>query len=319
MKKHFLNPLRALTLFTAVIALVFTMSCGEDEDPGPEENIYEIVSGNEDLSTLKGLLDEEGLDGTLSAEGEMTLFAPSNAAMVRLLTTLGLTSFDPVSADIQTAVLSYHLHTMAKIAAGDLTGTLTTAQGELITIEPDNSEGILNTGASVNGNITTSIEATNGYVHIVDVVLVPPTIGGVIVATLGTAAQPILLSSAYSNLATAIQKADAGKPAEETLVGALISLSASGVTVFAPVNEALTTDLVGSLSAAQLDAIIRGHVIPSNVSPLADGTYGTAGGTEVVVAGETVAGPNETPYPIVTASATASTNWTVYPIAGVIQ
>ncbi|WP_258099022.1 fasciclin domain-containing protein [Marinoscillum pacificum] len=316
MKNNLMNPLRGLALFAVVIGLVFTTSCGEDEDPGPEQNIYEILSSNEDLSTLKGLIDEEGLNTTLSAEGEMTLFAPDNAAMVRLLTTLGLTSFDPVSAEIQTAVLTYHLHTAAKIAAGELTGTLSTAEGELITIKAD---GTLSTGASTDAAITSSIEATNGYVHIVDAVLVPPSIGAVIVATLGTAAQPILLSSSYSNLAAAIQKADAGKAAEETLVGALISLSGSGVTVFAPVNEALSDETVSSLSAAQLDAIIRGHVIPSNINPLADGTYPTAGGTQVVVAGATVAGPNETAYPVVTASAVSSTNWTVYPLAGVIQ
>jgi len=320
MKNNLMNPLRALALVAVVIGLVFTTSCGEDEDPGPEKNIYEILSENTELSDLKALMDEEGLNTTLSAEGEMTLFAPSNNALVKLLTTLGLESFDPVSAQIQTAVLTYHLHTAAKLAAGELSGTLLTAEGEMITV---NADGSLSSGATSPSIITSSIEATNGYVHVVDVVLIPPSIGDVIVATLGTAAQPILLSSAYSNLAAAITKADAGKEQAATILGALVALSqsdASGVTVFAPLDEAqgtpiFTAELVSATDAATLDAIIRGHIILGNYSTLSDTEAQTLAGTTVTIA----AAGAVNGVGAVAAQAVKYPNSTVYPLLGVIQ
>jgi uncharacterized surface protein with fasciclin (FAS1) repeats len=274
MKKSILKYFKAFTLVGVMASFIALSSCGEDDGGGttaPTLTVYGTLSAQTNLGKLKGEFDAYAdIVATLDdADADLTVFAPSDAAMTTLLTTLGLTDFSTVSAGIAKSVLNYHISTAGSKTTGELTvgSTVMTAQGEVITIDAGTK---LKTGATALSTIVSSIEATNGIIHIVDVVIIPPTIGAQIVATLGTVAQPLLLGSNFTILAQGMAKADAGKtdPAT-TIVGLLVG--GANLTVFAPTNATFAAGqiTVDSYDAATWNAIIRNHIV---VAQGGDGT-----------------------------------------------
>lgn len=136
-------------------------------------NVVQIASKNYDLSTLVTLVSDAGLAGTLSDENStFTVFAPTNAAFDAVSETLGTLS----EAEVE-EVLLYHA-VGQEILSGDLPApgnstTVTTEQGEDITVAVD-SEG----NVTLNGNVnvtTVDLQGTNGVIHIIDGVLLPPS------------------------------------------------------------------------------------------------------------------------------------------------
>lgn len=273
MKKSILKYFRAFTLIGVMASFIAITSCGNDDgdDPGPTQTIWEYVEATGNLSALEAELLSAGLDGTLDADGELTLFAPTNSALETLLGTLGLENFDPVNPDIATAVLAYHVVSgtinSSDLSTGDM---LTTLQGEDIEVVAGPA---LSTGATSNSTfVTTDIETTNGVIHIIDVVMVPPTIGASIVATLGTVAQPVLLGADFTILAAAIAKADSdnvtgGDDEGEATILSLLSdntlTGADQLTVFAPTNATFNAASItaDTYDAATWEAIIKHHVV----------------------------------------------------------
>jgi uncharacterized surface protein with fasciclin (FAS1) repeats len=325
----------AILRYTTVVALVagaFFLSGCSDDDEKPTKTIYELLSEDPSLSKIKAQVD---LNADLKAKlqdgsGTYTFFAPNDLAMSAILTTLGLTDFATIAPTTLSTVLNYHLVSSVKMKSDMTSGSkITTAQGEDITIVVTSTGDIqFDTGASTNGSLVTAdVVGTNGVLHVVgDYPLVPPTIGNLILATLGKVAQPILLSAAFSILTQAILKADAGKPANQTIVGAMIAQT--GQTFFAPSDQVLTAAglNVATMTAAQLDAFVRGHMVPStSVATLGDATLPTmltVGGTNktVTTTSTTVKGnANANAVTVVVAAKITTSNGVIYPIAGVIQ
>ncbi|MCA9981568.1 MAG: fasciclin domain-containing protein, partial [Anaerolineales bacterium] len=142
----------------------------------PEEemapSIAEIAAGDENFSTLVTALDAAGLVETLAGEGEFTVFAPTNDAFAALPegTVEGLLE-DPEGA--LTSVLLYHV--VEGTVTSDVVVTLdsaTTLQGEDVTIAVTDEGVMLNDSVMV---VTTDIEASNGVIHVIDAVLLPPS------------------------------------------------------------------------------------------------------------------------------------------------
>ncbi len=262
--------IRLMTVLS--VAAMFVMAgCGDDDggDPVATQNIWEIVQDRTELSSLEAELDAAGLGNTLATTNNITLFAPSNTALNTLLGTLGITDFSSIREDVVNEVLTYHVATSVVLSSGLTEGAMiTTLQGEDIEVVGGPA---LSTGATSDSEVVTAdILATNGVVHVVDVVLVPPTVGELIVSTLGTLAQPILLSADFSVLADAIRKADeeyASLP-ENSEVPTLVSILAdqampdTDFTVFAPSNAVFTAAGIGldDLTAQQWYGTIAKHV-----------------------------------------------------------
>jgi uncharacterized surface protein with fasciclin (FAS1) repeats len=320
------HVLLALTLLTTA-----GLSGCDDSEDGPTKTIWEEVQANPDLSIVQAQLLAAGFDTQLNTAGgtKYTLFAPSNQAMTNLLQTLFNATdpalFSQIAPTVIQSVLNYHIAESENLSASLTNGTqITTKQGEKITVAVTTTgEKTLDTGATSDAKISTAdVKATNGVLHVVDVVLVPPTLGALIVQTLGKVAQPILLSGSFSTLSAAIQKADAGKPAAETIVGALVA--SPNITMFAIPNQvfeaaSITAD---TYTAAQWNTILRGHIVNQNLSTLTAGDKTTLSGKTIVVAvgpPATVKGSaNVNAVPIAGAKVPAN-NGVVYPIGGIIQ
>jgi transforming growth factor-beta-induced protein len=320
------NPFSILR-YSAVIALVASLFLisGCDDDEKPTKTVYELISEDPDLSKLKEQIDapaQASLKASLQGTADVTFFAPTNAAMATLLTTLGLDNFASISNSAAQAVLSYHLLESLKMS-GDINigDQLTTKQSEKITVTASaTGEKQFTTGSAFKGNIVTAdIRATNGVMHTVDLVLVPPTLGAVILQTLGKVAQPILLSSTFTTLAAAIQKADAGKPAASTIIGLMVA--SPGITVFAPSNAVFTGAnlTVDSKTAAEWDAIIRGHIILETLATLPSAPKATANQKQLTLTSTTVQGTaNAAAITVAVSNKISSQNGVVYPIGGII-
>jgi transforming growth factor-beta-induced protein len=276
--KRFVTFIKHAMLVAIVITTVGLTGCDkDDEEPAPTKTVWELVQENADLTMLEEQLLEAELDGTLSGSGNFTLFAPSDAAMSNLLSTLGLDDFGSVSSAVRDAVLAYHVSNSQYLAAALTNGVeITTLQGEKIkVVTTTTGEKTLDTGATSDSKVTQSdVKATNGVIHIVDVVLVPPTVGALIVETLGTVAQPLLLGSEFTILAEGLIKANdfavtAGIP---TLTDILIN-EAPGTedfiyTVFAPTNATFNAASItaASFTGQQWYGIISHHIVASNVT-----------------------------------------------------
>lgn len=180
-----------------------------------------------------------------------TVFAPTNDAFASLLMALGVTLND-LSASTLSPILLYHVvngYVPAAAVTAGYVPTLSTAFGKNVSLQISVAGGIkLNNTVNV---IATDVVATNGIIHVIDKVLLPPTVVEI--------AQQ---NSLFSTLVLAVIKAD--------LAG---TLSGAGpFTVFAPTNEAfsaLFTSLgvsgIDALSKAALTPILLAHVVSGNV------------------------------------------------------
>jgi uncharacterized surface protein with fasciclin (FAS1) repeats len=145
------------------------------------DTVYDVAAGNEDFSTLVAAVDAAGLDGALSdPEATLTVFAPTNEAFAAALDALGLTA-EELLADTETltAILTYHVLgdtvTSSDLAAADTEEiTVTTLSGEDLTVlvGDDGSVSFADQTATV---AMADIEASNGVIHVIDSVLLPPS------------------------------------------------------------------------------------------------------------------------------------------------
>ncbi|MDC6350123.1 fasciclin domain-containing protein [Zeaxanthinibacter sp. PT1] len=150
----------------------------EEETP----TIVGVAVDNADFSTLVTALQTADLVDALNGEGEFTVFAPTNAAFDQLPDGALADLLKPENKETLTSVLTYHvvpgLYTASDVVQAlknnDGTFTAETLQGSRITFKMEGDKVVLydNKGNAVN-LIATDIEASNGYIHSVDTVLMP--------------------------------------------------------------------------------------------------------------------------------------------------
>jgi uncharacterized surface protein with fasciclin (FAS1) repeats len=141
----------------------------------------EIAAGNPNFSTLVSLVQKAGLVDAISAAGPFTVFAPTNEAFDKLAKAAPAT-YAAVLANpaLLTKVLTYHVVSGAikspqAIDAAKQNGTVTPLEGEPISLSIKDGKLTLNGSATV---VTADILATNGVIHVIDTVLVPPSLLG---------------------------------------------------------------------------------------------------------------------------------------------
>ena len=155
-------PRRILILSAIVAALA---GCATSSGP---TSVADTLAAQPQLSTFNGLVAKAGLAETLKATGPYTVFAPSNEAFAKVpAKTMDQLGQDPAKLK---AVLSYHMIPGKLMAADIKNGNQKTVNGanlalskagDFVTVE----EALVQTA---------DISATNGVVHIVDNVLIPP-------------------------------------------------------------------------------------------------------------------------------------------------
>ena len=239
-------------IFSAILFSGFTLtSCKKDDAAPAQKSIVELAASTPDLSYLAAAVTRAGLAATLSGSGTFTVFAPTNDAFIAA----GFPTIDAINAadpSALSAILLYH--TLGSIVkASDVPAGPNAAVATLNTKSiyvTSNSRGVFVNGTPV---VTADVLASNGVVHIIGKVLIPPA--GNIVET----AQSV---PDLSYLVAAILRASTGS----TDVAAVLS-GTGPFTVFAPTNDAFiaagfaTIDDINATDPDALAGILTYHVL----------------------------------------------------------
>ena len=141
----------------------------------PEPTLSDIVDtavADGRFTTLAAALGAAELVDTLKGEGPFTVFAPTDDAFAKLPEGTVETLLLPENLDQLKSILLYHV-VSGKVMASDVV-TLTSADtvlGEAVTIKVEDGKVYLNDTVEV---IITDVEASNGVIHVIDAVLLPP-------------------------------------------------------------------------------------------------------------------------------------------------
>jgi len=213
------------------------------------------------FTTLAAALQAAGLVETLKGEGPFTVFAPTDEAFAKLDKALLDDLLKPENKETLVAILTYHV-VPGKVTAADVAKLTSakTVQGEEITVKVEGDMVMVN-----NAKVTqTDIMASNGVIHVIDTVILPPTVA----EKLAASQQKDIVDTAvaagnFKTLAAALQAA-----------GLVETLKGEGpFTVFAPTDEAfakldkaLLDDLLKPENKDTLVAILTYHVVPGKVT-----------------------------------------------------
>lgn len=128
-----------------------------------------VEAGN--FKTLAAALQAAGLVDTLKSEGPFTVFAPTDDAFAKLPAGTVEDLLKPENKDMLVGILTYHV-VKGKVMAADAV-KLTSAEtvnGKSLTIKVEGDTVMIN-DAKVTA---TDIVASNGVIHVIDSVVLPP-------------------------------------------------------------------------------------------------------------------------------------------------
>ncbi|WP_419933209.1 fasciclin domain-containing protein [Candidatus Poriferisodalis sp.] len=276
------------------------------EAPMAEEDmsagtIVEVAVASGQFPTLVAAVQAAGLVEVLSGDGPFTVLAPTEEAFAAALAALDMTAEDLLAdTELLTAVLTYHvlpLEAPAEVVVTLDGQSVATVNGAEIVISVDGDTVMINDATVV----ATDIAASNGIIHVIDTVLVPPSVtGGASAAATdqetmaedeaaiaGTIVEVAVSSGQFPTLVAAVQAA-----------GLVDVLSGEGpFTVLAPTEEAFAAALAAlDMAPAELlantellTAVLTYHVLPLEAPAAAVATLdgqlvATVNGAEVAVA-----------------------------------
>jgi transforming growth factor-beta-induced protein len=210
-----------------------------------EKTIVETAIDAGSFSTLVSAVQAAGLVDTLNGEGPFTVFAPTDDAFDALPDgTVAVLLADPQGR--LTEILLYHVVPGNYMAADVATsGSLVTAEGSALAIDVSGGNVMVD-GAQV---IQADIECSNGVIHVIDAVMIPPEKDIVDTA---------IADGNFTTLVIALEAAGL----DETLKGP------GPFTVFAPTDDAFAALPEGTIAAlledpeGDLTDILLYHVVP---------------------------------------------------------
>ena len=282
----------SLKLYKLSLVLLMSfsfLSCDVDDNesysPPPLSTITEFAASNSDLSNLAAALS--AADGNLLSllnGGNYTVLAPNNWAFEVWLGNNGYTSIDEVPTDILKNILLNHVISgtvrssdLAATGSGYTSTNATNTDGDFLSMYFSTNNGVVFNG--VTTVLNPDIAASNGVVHVVDLLIELPT-----VVTFATT------NPGFETLVTALTRDDLS----EDFVSILSTTTEPApFTVFAPTNEAfsslfseLSIDSLNDIDTATLESTLGTHVVAeANVrfEDLSDGMIITTIGDDLTI------------------------------------
>jgi transforming growth factor-beta-induced protein len=257
-----MKPFSLLSIL--LVAIIALAACAPQPTPVPTpeptaipepalSDIVDTAVADGRFTTLAAALGAAELVETLKGEGPFTVFAPTDDAFAKLPEGTVESLLLPENLEQLKSILLYHV-VSGKVMASDVV-TLTSADtvgGQAITIKVEDSKVFLNDAIEV---IITDVEASNGVIHVIDAVLLPP-------AKLSDIVDTAVADGRFTTLAAALGAADL----VETLKGE------GPFTVFAPTDEAFAKLPAGTVESLllpenleQLQSILLYHVVSGKV------------------------------------------------------
>jgi transforming growth factor-beta-induced protein len=267
--------------FVFVVLAMLLAACGPQATPAPtaapeptrmpdptavpteepmSQTIVDIAVADGRFTTLVAAVQAADLVDTLNSEGPFTVFAPTDDAFAALPAGTLDSLLQPENKQQLTDILLYHV-VPGKVMAADVAGldgqsAETALEGQSIDIKVDMGNVYLNENTQV---IITDIEASNGVIHVIDSVLLPPSdeaMGEEPMDIVDTA----VADGRFTTLVAAVQAA-----------GLVDTLKSEGpFTVFAPTDDAFAALPAGTVESLLADIpaltdILLYHVVPGKV------------------------------------------------------
>ncbi len=236
------------------------------------QSIVDIAVADGRFATLVAAVQAAGLVDTLKGEGPFTVFAPTDEAFAKLPAGTVEELLKPENKQKLTDILLYHV-VSGSVKSADVVKLTeaTTVLGKNVAIKVEGDKVFIN-DAQV---LITDIQASNGIVHVIDSVLLPPADEKAMdIVDLAVA------DGRFTTLVAAVQAA-----------GLVDTLKGEGpFTVFAPTDEAFAKLPAGTLdellkpeNKQKLTDILLYHVLPGKVAAsdvtdglIADSALGTS-------------------------------------------
>lgn len=150
-------------------------SSSSEREMSTEGDIVAVATEAGDFSVLLAAATAAGLVDELQSPGPLTVFAPTDDAFAAALETLGLTQ-EQLLADTETlqSILLYHV-VDGEVPAADVVELdgqdVETLNGESVSVAVSGDSVTLNDNVNV---VATDVQASNGVIHVIDGVLLPP-------------------------------------------------------------------------------------------------------------------------------------------------
>jgi uncharacterized surface protein with fasciclin (FAS1) repeats len=257
-KKRDVLRIMGATASAVVLSTALVACGGDDDDDAPlvaTGTLAQTVESRGYTALLAAAVKAELADELAAANANLTVFAPTNAAFTTLATQLGFADAAALVAALDqptlAKILSYHLLPTSKgsTALGASEATAYTFEEAPTALRIATTGGVrITDGALAQASVTqANVPATNGTLHGVDKVLIPP---GVLNVVQMASVNP----TTFSSLVAAVTSAELAT-----------TLSGPGpFTVFAPTNAAFSA-LTSPPTGAALANVLTYHVVPSQV------------------------------------------------------
>ncbi len=163
--------LTAICVASAAVSPSFAADEKMAESEKAKVDIVDTAVAAGDFTTLVALVQAAGLVETLKGEGPYTVFAPTDAAFEKVPAETKEYLMKPENKDALQAVLTYHV-LAGNTKSGDIAGkTLDVETVSGVTLAIDATDGVKVGDATV---VVADVHATNGVIHAIDTVLIPP-------------------------------------------------------------------------------------------------------------------------------------------------
>ncbi|MEO0434138.1 MAG: fasciclin domain-containing protein [Cyanobacteria bacterium J06656_5] len=169
--------MKKLTFLTSAFALMLAVlpaqakeaTSLQSKDGHTGNTIVSIASTNDSFDVLTALLKHAKLVGVLNGETEFTVFAPTDDAFGRLPKGTIESLFQPENRELLATILTYHVVPGSVRSTQLSSGSVNSVAG--IPLDVSVGSGVMVNSSNV---VTADIEASNGIIHVVDTVLLPP-------------------------------------------------------------------------------------------------------------------------------------------------
>ena len=169
--------MKKITFLTALFAIACAVSpvdakesvSLESKDGHRGNTIVSIASTNDSFDVLTSLLKHAKLVGVLNGETEFTVFAPTDDAFGRLPAGTIESLYQPENQELLATILTYHVVPGSVMSTQLSSGRVNSVAG--IPLDITVGSGVRVNDANV---VKADIEASNGIIHVVDAVILPP-------------------------------------------------------------------------------------------------------------------------------------------------